>query len=137
MLLLPKYYTSKAIINSIAEGEDRLRQYYCDSIKHAINKVPAKDLLIWNVKDGWEPLCSFLEKPMPNGPIPHENKSGTSWMYDYAWQSPFVKSVEKTAIKSLVVRFGVVALCLALCYSYFAPVVTIIELLFVSSATFV
>ena len=22
-----------------------------------VQKVPEKDLLVWNVKDGWEPLC--------------------------------------------------------------------------------
>ena len=25
------------------------------------------------MKDGWEPLCNFLEKPIPNMPIPHDN----------------------------------------------------------------
>jgi len=38
--------------------------------------VPADRLLIWNVKNGWEPLCKFLDKPIPSNPIPHENKSG-------------------------------------------------------------
>ena len=38
--------------------------------------VPKEDLLIWNVKDGWEPLCSFLGKEIPDEPIPHDNKTG-------------------------------------------------------------
>ena len=38
--------------------------------------VPPERLLIWNIKDGWEPLCNFLDKPIPPKPIPHENKSG-------------------------------------------------------------
>ena len=29
--------------------------------------VPQEDLLIWNVKDGWEPLCKFMGKPIPDG----------------------------------------------------------------------
>lgn len=32
--------------------------------------VPEDRLLIWNLKDGWEPLCKFLGKPIPNTPIP-------------------------------------------------------------------
>ena len=32
--------------------------------------VPKERLLIRNVKDGWEPVCKFLGKPVPNIPIP-------------------------------------------------------------------
>ena len=28
------------------------------------------------MKDGWEPLCHFLGKPVPADPIPHDNKTG-------------------------------------------------------------
>ena len=46
--------------------------------------VPPEDLLIWNVKDGWEPLCKFMGKPIPDGPIPHDNKTGDSkFLEDY------------------------------------------------------
>ena len=46
--------------------------------------VPDEDLLVWNLKDGWEPLCTFLGKPIPEGPIPHENKTGDlEWVRNY------------------------------------------------------
>ena len=86
-----------------------------------LDKVPAADLLIWNVKDGWEPLCAFLDKPIPVGPIPHENKSGTDWMLNYAWKSEFARDMEKTAIKTLslaVLKHALVAL-IALGVYYF------------------
>ncbi|MEM7125991.1 MAG: flavodoxin [Chloroflexota bacterium] len=36
--------------------------------------VPPEKLLVFNVKDGWEPLCEFLDVPMPQGvPFPHLN----------------------------------------------------------------
>ena len=36
--------------------------------------IPAEKLLIFDVKDGWEPLCSFLNVPVPAGkPFPHVN----------------------------------------------------------------
>ena len=38
--------------------------------------VPPHQLLIWNVKDGWEPLCAFLGKPVPDKPFPFENATG-------------------------------------------------------------
>lgn len=35
--------------------------------------VPAERLLIWEVKDGWEPLCQFLGVPVPESPFPRVN----------------------------------------------------------------
>ena len=37
--------------------------------------VPASRLLEWKPADGWEPLCEFLEVPVPQSPIPHINDS--------------------------------------------------------------
>ncbi len=36
--------------------------------------VPAKQLLVFEVREGWEPLCTFLNKPIPEQPLPHTNK---------------------------------------------------------------
>lgn len=35
--------------------------------------VPSERLLVWSVTDGWEPLCEFLEVPVPEEPFPHIN----------------------------------------------------------------
>ncbi len=37
--------------------------------------VPADRLLVWSPKEGWEPLCAFLELPVPDAPFPHVNDS--------------------------------------------------------------
>jgi hypothetical protein len=37
--------------------------------------VPSDRLLVWSVSDGWEPLCEFLELPVPDTPFPHLNDS--------------------------------------------------------------
>ena len=37
--------------------------------------VPGERLLVWSVGDGWEPLCEFLELPVPDTPFPHLNDS--------------------------------------------------------------
>lgn len=36
--------------------------------------VPADKLLVFDVTEGWEPLCKFLEAEVPNEPLPHTNK---------------------------------------------------------------
>jgi Sulfotransferase domain len=35
--------------------------------------VPRERLLVWEVGEGWEPLCRFLEVDVPDGPLPHAN----------------------------------------------------------------
>jgi Sulfotransferase domain len=35
--------------------------------------VPAERLLVWNVREGWGPLCEFLEVDVPAEPLPHAN----------------------------------------------------------------
>lgn len=40
--------------------------------------VPKERLLEWSVEDGWEPLCSFLGKPVPKEPFPNVN-SAAKW----------------------------------------------------------
>lgn len=32
-------------------------------------------VLVFDIREGWEPLCRFLDKPIPSTPFPHENKS--------------------------------------------------------------
>ncbi len=35
--------------------------------------TPSERLLIWQVTDGWEPLCRALDRPVPDKPFPHTN----------------------------------------------------------------
>jgi hypothetical protein len=39
--------------------------------------VPADRLLVWDVTEGWGPLCAFLEVPVPDEPLPHVNDRHT------------------------------------------------------------
>lgn len=40
-----------------------------------IATVPSGKLLVFDVKQGWEPLCAFLGVPVPDQPFPHLNES--------------------------------------------------------------
>jgi hypothetical protein len=37
--------------------------------------IPSDRLLVWSVQEGWEPLCEFLEVPVPDQPFPRLNDS--------------------------------------------------------------
>lgn len=41
--------------------------------------IPANRLLIFQVKDGWAPLCDFLGVPVPDAPFPRTNDRGEFW----------------------------------------------------------
>ncbi len=47
-----------------------------EAVKSAI---PAKQLLIYEVKQGWEPLCAFLGKPVPSEAFPRTNDRAEFW----------------------------------------------------------
>jgi hypothetical protein len=41
--------------------------------------VPAHRLLVYQVKDGWGPLCASLGVPAPTDPFPRTNDRGEFW----------------------------------------------------------
>lgn len=41
--------------------------------------IPADQLLVYEVKDGWGPLCEFLGKPVPSTPFPRTNDRAKFW----------------------------------------------------------
>lgn len=41
--------------------------------------IPAGQLLVYNVKEGWEPLCEFLDVPVPAEPFPRSNDRAEFW----------------------------------------------------------
>lgn len=47
-----------------------------DAVKDAI---PAHQLLVYQVKEGWAPLCKFLGKPVPADPFPRTNDRAEFW----------------------------------------------------------
>lgn len=51
---------------------DTLRVNYVNYLQKVKEAIPAERLLVFNVKQGWGPLCEFLGKPIPEGvPFPH------------------------------------------------------------------
>jgi hypothetical protein len=40
---------------------------------------PGRQLLSYQVKKGWEPLCAFLEVPVPKDPLPRTNDRAEFW----------------------------------------------------------
>jgi hypothetical protein len=65
---------------TFAAGHAEPRQLIEQMLQHTVEverAVPAERLLVWEVTDGWEPLCEFLGLDVPDGPLPHANDRGT------------------------------------------------------------
>lgn len=43
------------------------------------SEIPEERLLVFEVKQGWEPLCSILGEPVPSIPFPRTNDRGEFW----------------------------------------------------------
>jgi hypothetical protein len=83
--LIPPLRTFKMINDTIWDGffhgrfEDQdyaisIFNQYIESVKA---DVPPENLLVFNIKEGWDPLCNFLNAPVPNKPFPHLNDRKT------------------------------------------------------------
>jgi Sulfotransferase domain len=51
-------------VTALADAMER----HNEDVKHASERV-----LVWSAADGWEPLCEFLEVPVPDVPFPRTN----------------------------------------------------------------
>ena len=77
----------------------------------AKERVPEKQLLVFNVKDGWAPLCQFLGLPIPDAPFPKVNiNSGKDGYMDNFWNSSaFMEQCKKEAIQSLIIYLIIIS----------------------------
>ena len=59
----------------IDEGVEASSEFYKSWNEEVIRSVPEDRLLVFNVKQGWKPLCDFLGLPVPSKPFPNVNDS--------------------------------------------------------------
>jgi hypothetical protein len=66
-------WTERGLMNGKETTDEFMAQAYERYNEEVKATVPADRLLVWSPKDGWEPLCDFLEVPVPDVPLPHIN----------------------------------------------------------------
>jgi hypothetical protein len=56
------------------EDRDGAIRIFAEHNREVVATIPPERLLVFDVKEGWEPLCAFLGVPVPSGePFPHLN----------------------------------------------------------------
>jgi len=59
------------------DNEDLILKRYQQHNMWVQEKCPKDKLLTYRIGEGWEPICKFLNKPVPNIPFPHMNRMGS------------------------------------------------------------
>ena len=54
-------------------SDEKLMAAFEEWNKEVVASLPKDKVLVFQMKDGWEPLCKFLGVPVPNEPFPHVN----------------------------------------------------------------
>ncbi len=71
-------FQKKAIWKKYFEGRFEDKEYAINKfnkhIEEVMSIIPNNKLLIFEAKDGWKPLCNFLEVGIPSEPYPFNNK---------------------------------------------------------------
>jgi hypothetical protein len=76
MELMEEMWERSGLIDAAAETTSESMQAAMLRFNREVQEtVPSDRLLVWSVGDGWEPLCDFLELPVPDTPFPHLNDS--------------------------------------------------------------
>jgi len=58
---------------AVRAGKEQAVAFFKDHTEQVKASVPPERLLVFDVKQGWEPLCTFLNLPLPNLPFPKIN----------------------------------------------------------------
>nr|XP_009862142.2 uncharacterized protein LOC101243268 isoform X1 [Ciona intestinalis]XP_026693989.1 uncharacterized protein LOC101243268 isoform X2 [Ciona intestinalis] len=76
------------------------RRMYRNHNACVLQNAPKKQLLVYDFKDGWGPICEFLGEKVPDKPFPHAN-IGASILKDYIENHPIMKRMMREAMFTL------------------------------------
>ena len=73
----PNGFAQRLVADQVFDGRPDDREHaisvYNKNIEEVVTTVDSERLLIHNLGDGWEPLCQFLDVPVPEVDYPMGN----------------------------------------------------------------
>ena len=66
-------------MDAFDHGAVRLIDAFVAHSESVRSVIPADQLLVYEVREGWEPLCDFLQVPVPDEPFPRTNRREEFW----------------------------------------------------------
>ena len=91
------------------KNQQALRQGFLDHYKHVRAVVPQDRILEFEPKDGWKPLCGFLQKPVTTDvPYPHVNEgAGVVQLHAFLYWIRLAKALGRMAVAGAPVLVAV------------------------------
>ena len=65
------------LFDTIEAGKEESVEFFDTWVQHVKETVPDERLLVFEAKQGWEPLCEFLNLPIPEEAFPNVNDSAS------------------------------------------------------------
>lgn len=96
--------------NTEKMGEMYEKHY--DEIKN-ICRNEGREYLEWTVEDGWDPLCKFLGKAVPDEPFPRGNSTADFQEFKSKVQDPRLRKAERNMILTAAVTLGALVAAVA------------------------
>ena len=105
--LMPYMYGTMTDYSVDGPAHKRFLEHY----KTVRQAAPAERTLEYKVQDGWEPLCRFLEKPIPDEDFPRMNDATQFLLaHQVMWYIALSAFLLKTSVVTIpVVAFGIAA----------------------------
>lgn len=96
------------MMTELERNPNRMGEIYekhYDDLKK-VCRVQGREYLEWSVEDGWEPLCQFLDKPVPDDPFPAGNSVTDFQDFKTRIQDPRLRKAERNMMLTAVVTLG-------------------------------
>lgn len=90
--------------DNVVMAKNNAREVYRRHYRAVREAVPKERLLDYKLGSGWEPLCKFLGKEVPDVPFPHQNEAA---ILAKSIGAAFTKSAKNSA-RNLLIVAGVV-----------------------------
>ena len=79
MLEIGEDFVSDKTFHGKADDKEAALAAYHQRLADVRAAIPADRLLVYDVAEGWEPLCAFLNVPVPDVPFPRRNNKEDFW----------------------------------------------------------
>ncbi|MBO0853716.1 MAG: hypothetical protein J2P18_08110 [Nocardia sp.] len=64
---------ANGVFGPLLDDSEKMKAAYNQHNADVVDAVEANRLLVFDAKQGWDPLCEFLEVPVPDTDFPHVN----------------------------------------------------------------
>ena len=88
----------RGMFGAVEDGQETAVRFYNDWTESVKETISADRLLVFEVKQGWDPLCKFLDLPVPEEPFPNAN--------DTAEQQARLRSMKRICFIAWTIAIG-------------------------------